>query len=163
MSNGKRYLASQCKPCHAANTRAYRQAHLEERRAAELAYVNAHREESRARSRQWYATSPKAMQARARRLGATVVEDFSRQEIIERDRSICHACGEFVPPELLELDHVIPLKHGGQHTRENVRVAHRECNLRRRINPGPKRKKKSLSDVRALALETGDAQIRTVA
>ena len=57
--------------------------------------------------------------------------------VLERDRWICHICGEEAPRELRgtmrwnapEVDHIIPLAAGGTHTYENVACAHRACNL----------------------------------
>lgn len=53
----------------------------------------------------------------------------SRAEIIERDDGRCHICGEYPDPDDLHLDHVIPLSLGGDHSRENLRVACARCNL----------------------------------
>jgi 5-methylcytosine-specific restriction endonuclease McrA len=59
------------------------------------------------------------------------VEDVSRDEIIRRDGQDCHICGEWVSIHDLTLDHIIPLKKGGTHTADNIRVAHRSCNSRK--------------------------------
>lgn len=67
---------------------------------------------------------------RARCLG-TQVETFTRAAIFRRDRGICHACHRKVDPRHWHLDHLVPLARGGEHTRQNVAVAHPECNLRR--------------------------------
>lgn len=56
-------------------------------------------------------------------------EKFTRAEIIERDRSICHLCGKVCAPNEIHIDHVIPLSKGGTHTRGNVKVACATCNI----------------------------------
>ena len=55
-------------------------------------------------------------------------ERFTRIEIWERDRGICHICGKYCDPNEWHLDHLIPLSRGGSHTRENVAVSHPRCN-----------------------------------
>lgn len=158
-TSGKRYRASECKVCHAAEARAYRAANLEAVRARELAYSRANGDANRERARRWYAENRErglarakrqyqekpeqvianVMKANARKRGATETETFTRDEIIRRDLGRCHVCGEPVNPNLprhdpgaLNLDHVVPLTEGGAHTRANVRVAHFACNLGRR-------------------------------
>lgn len=73
-------------------------------------------------------------------------EDFTHEEIFERDNWACliPTClypGQPVDPALdyphprsPSLDHIIPInpKIGGQHTRENVRCSHLQCNAARR-------------------------------
>ena len=68
---------------------------------------------------------------RARLKGAPVIERINRNRIIERDQSICHICGQKVEKADLTLDHVIPLARGGNHTEDNLKVAHRSCNSRK--------------------------------
>ena len=65
--------------------------------------------------------------ARARRFGARV-EPVKRKVIFERDNGICHVCGIAVDPNSWDLDHIVPLKDGGNHTYDNVAVSHRKCN-----------------------------------
>lgn len=151
MSNGKRYLASQCNPCHAAKARAYRAANLEKVRARENDYAKRHADQKRAASRAWYAANKeralarvnarhkadpeydrdKAHQSRAKKAGAPIVEFVRRLEIYERDAGICHLCSEPVALEDFQIDHVIPLCQGGSHTYANVRAAHARCNRKK--------------------------------
>lgn len=84
------------------------------------------------------------MVARAEKWGVEIELVIAR-EVFERDRWICHLCGETIP-ELLRttrvlggtheplspvIDHVIPLSKGGPHTMENCRAAHWTCNARK--------------------------------
>lgn len=63
-------------------------------------------------------------------------ERFDPFEIFERDRWRCHMCGCKTPKRLRgtyennapELDHIVPLAAGGQHTRMNTACACRKCN-----------------------------------
>lgn len=59
-------------------------------------------------------------------------------DVYTRDGGVCWICETAVDQELqypdpfsASLDHVIPLKHGGRHELENVKLAHLRCNVRR--------------------------------
>ena len=69
--------------------------------------------------------------------------DISLDKLINRDKNICHICGEqcegddyttteegyFIAGERYpSIDHVIPVAKGGTHTWKNVKLAHRGCN-----------------------------------
>lgn len=66
---------------------------------------------------------------RALKAGATIKGRVDREAIILRDQSTCHICGQKCEPHEIHLDHVIPLSKGGEHSPENLRVAHAACNL----------------------------------
>lgn len=58
--------------------------------------------------------------------------------VYERDRWVCQLCEEPVDPSVkypdprsASLDHVLPLARGGDHTYENVQLAHLSCNVRK--------------------------------
>lgn len=74
----------------------------------------------------------------AQREAAVVGEVFTREEIFDRDGWICQLCLAPIDwnrsgrdPLAPALDHRIPLKHGGMHTRENAQAAHFACNSRK--------------------------------
>lgn len=61
---------------------------------------------------------------------------ISRESIHERDGWTCQLCHLPVDPRLHPLDalyptldHIVPLAHGGTHTRGNLQTTHRACNL----------------------------------
>jgi 5-methylcytosine-specific restriction endonuclease McrA len=56
---------------------------------------------------------------------------FSRQSILERDRSICQYCGARLPRSQLTVDHVLPQSRGGGECWENLVVACMPCNVRK--------------------------------
>ncbi len=72
---------------------------------------------------------------RARRNGGKV-ERFTKEQVFDRDKWRCQICGIDTPKELKgsffhsapELDHIVPLSRGGDHTKENSRCACRSCN-----------------------------------
>jgi 5-methylcytosine-specific restriction endonuclease McrA len=93
-------------------------------------------EKARKRVLDWQKRNPEKhadaeSRRRARLRAATRVEKIDRLSVYERDGGRCHVCGKKVPKAKFELDHLTPLAKGGEHTYENVRVAHRSCNARR--------------------------------
>lgn len=93
------------------------------------------REEFRRRSRKTRA------KRRAIERGA-VAEDFTHEEIFERDQWRCGLCGGKVDgsldhpdPRSASLDHIVPFDAGGHHVRANVQCSHLECNLSKGTRP----------------------------
>lgn len=70
-------------------------------------------------------------------------ERFDPVEVLERDRWRCHICGVTTPKRLRgtfddrapELDHIVPLAAGGEHSRRNTACACRKCNLAKGDHP----------------------------
>jgi 5-methylcytosine-specific restriction endonuclease McrA len=70
-------------------------------------------------------------------------ERFDPLEILARDGWRCHICGAPTPKRLRgtyhdrapELDHIVPLALGGQHTRKNTACACRRCNIAKAARP----------------------------
>lgn len=100
-------------------------------------------EGQRVRMAQWRANNPELCRAardrrRAREMNAAVGEDFTREEIFDRDRWVCGICEKpidqalsYPDPMSASLDHVIPLARGGEHSRANAQAAHLRCNVRK--------------------------------
>jgi len=64
-------------------------------------------------------------------------ERFKVQDIYIRDKWICQICHRKVEqrlkyphPKSASLDHIIPIASGGAHTRQNVQLAHLDCNVK---------------------------------
>lgn len=64
------------------------------------------------------------------------LERIGRDEIADRDGGLCALCGDLVDPSLRypdpfsgSLDHRVPIAAGGQHSRDNLQLAHLACNL----------------------------------
>lgn len=68
---------------------------------------------------------------RARKRNAPKVVPIKHIDIALRDNWRCHLCGKKVSRATWSLDHLIPLIRGGNHTPDNVALAHRVCNSRR--------------------------------
>lgn len=80
---------------------------------------------------------------RRARLRGAMVEVFDPIEVLIRDGWKCHICGRSTPkslrgtydPRAPELDHIVPLAAGGEHSRKNTACACRECNLKKSNRP----------------------------
>lgn len=74
---------------------------------------------------------------------AAVVEVFDPVDVLERDGWRCHLCRASTPrrlrgtyhPRAPELDHVMPLARGGEHSRANTACACRACNGAKGAHP----------------------------
>jgi len=51
-----------------------------------------------------------------------------RKELFERDKWVCHYCGEKVSEENATLDHLTPQGKGGKHTKDNLKTSCLICN-----------------------------------
>lgn len=71
---------------------------------------------------------------RARKRDAEVIADRASMVAIYREAKTapevtCYLCGGSVPLGQRHVDHVIPLVRGGKHSKENLAITHRKCNL----------------------------------
>lgn len=80
----------------------------------------------------------------AKRRGVTITEYFDPFIVFERDGWICQLCGCGTPlsqrgtraPNAPELDHILAIADGGQHTQENTQLLCRHCNREKARNEG---------------------------
>jgi 5-methylcytosine-specific restriction endonuclease McrA len=56
---------------------------------------------------------------------------FSRAQIFMRDEHTCQYCGDKLPKQKLNLDHVVPRVQGGKTTWDNVVTSCHDCNRRK--------------------------------
>lgn len=57
------------------------------------------------------------------------------QNLLKRQKTKCALCHEtFVSSDHMEVDHVVPKKHGGQDTYENLQLLHRHCHVKKTRN-----------------------------
>lgn len=75
---------------------------------------------------------------RARQARSPLLEAYADREIFERDNWVCHLCGLLIDPSVSRMDpagatidHVLPIARGGVDSPENVKAAHRSCNLKK--------------------------------
>ena len=145
-----------CKACDSENARVYYQSSGKAIRAKQHTYYIEHKDNIYAQHRAYQRTHQKetleynkayrqtdvykaihrASEARRRaRKGGALCENFAHEEIFERDSYICQYCGCKTQPNHSQtsalfpnLDHIIPLARGGEHTRANVQCLCKECN-----------------------------------
>lgn len=95
--------------------------------------------------KRWY--NRKALDKRHKRLMAREHDtDISLERLFQRDHGICYLCGQmcdwtdgteidgtFIAGlKYPSIDHVVPVSKGGTHTWANIKLAHRECNSKKR-------------------------------
>lgn len=68
------------------------------------------------------------MRQRRATLREVPTERIVASEVFARDAGVCGICSQPVDPARYEIDHVVPLARGGEHTYANVQVAHPTCN-----------------------------------
>lgn len=108
----------------------------ERRRQYERDWYQANRERIAARERarreanpqEWHALKQLHYDKRRALKLAAYVEDVDPLVVLERDDGVCGICGGDVDPFDFQVDHVIPLSRGGEHSYANVQVAHESCN-----------------------------------
>lgn len=130
--------------------RAYRQKHLDECREREKAYGNANAEKRYERTQAWAQAHPEAVRGsrikykvthtkeareikhrrRAREYQA-FVERVDPKSVYARDKGICGICKKKVDKVTYQLDHILPISRGGEHSYRNVQIAHALCNQRK--------------------------------
>lgn len=80
----------------------------------------------------WHKINPEASRASVQKRRAmrndVVTEDVSRQDIIDRDYSLCYICGNKFASFQIAVDHIEPLSKGGSHTYDNLTVTCHSCN-----------------------------------
>jgi len=73
---------------------------------------------------------------RVRETGGKVDESLDIFQVFEEENWICQICGDQCDPllrdrdpDMVTIDHIIPVSKGGSHTRANVQTAHFRCNM----------------------------------
>lgn len=90
----------------------YRAENPEKRYQTDRKYRQTHRDECNIKSR-----------ARAAKVKGKII----KEEITNWDTGLCGICDKLLG-DTYEIDHIIPLKHGGEHKAENLQLAHKRCN-----------------------------------
>ncbi len=91
------------------------------------------------RSREWEKNNPERRRIKARRntqtrrarKRAAFVEVVDPMVVFVRDRWTCGICRLPVRSSEAQLDHVVPLARGGEHSYKNTQCAHASCNARK--------------------------------
>lgn len=85
----------------------------------------------------------KSSAIRRARIYGRLKERFDPMDVFIRDKWICHLCGKRTLPRLKgsldnrapQLDHIIPLAAGGEHTMRNTACSCRKCNMAKGAKP----------------------------
>ncbi len=114
-------LQDNCKSCQNAKTMVYLQQHPEQRDSANKKY----RDKNPEKVKHW---DRNAKIKRRAHLDAAIQEDITLDELFERDGGFCGICDLECSRDEASIDHIIPLSKKGNHTWNNVQLAHRRCN-----------------------------------
>ena len=139
-----------CLVCYALMSRNWREKNPEKARASRQKFLATHKEQLRTYETQRWSTHRETMAERNRRwrqshplqraenearrrakLKGCDTDKVDYAAILERDGWNCYLCDEHVTHETLSFDHVVPIKQGGLHTADNIKVTHRSCNSRK--------------------------------
>jgi 5-methylcytosine-specific restriction endonuclease McrA len=117
---------------------------IERKRETDRRRYRRDKEKIKRRARRYAKNNPDkrsdAQQRRRALKAGAIAEQVLRAEILRRDGPDCAICGiETVRPVHLRsapndrhYDHIIPLKRGGRHSMDNVRILCATCNLRKK-------------------------------
>lgn len=119
--------------------RLYREQNREKKAIADRRWRLANKERKAASSRAWALAHPERRLEAARRskykrraaLLSKVIETVDRDLIFVRDHGTCGICHKRVGQKEISLDHIVPLSRGGDHSYQNIQLAHLICNKSR--------------------------------
>jgi hypothetical protein len=128
-----------------ARQRKYQKEHAVAIKKTKREYNKNNKERVSKLKKQWIINNPEkfkissrkgAQKHRALKRKATI-EEFSHIEVFERDNYICQLCGcktslrykSQYHPKRTELDHIIPLSIGGEHSKRNTQCLCHQCNI----------------------------------
>ncbi len=134
--------------------KAYRQVpeHKEKARLTSAAWRENNRERHRQQTIEWRRNNPDRAHEQgaikeARKKNAPVVESVNRIVVAENDNWICKLCNDPIDPGApyllengrpnpwyLNVDHIIPLSRGGEHSYANTQASHHICNNKKHAN-----------------------------
>lgn len=129
---GKYGHRSRCKECENADSAKWREANRDRHRAVAIEWYRSNRERQAANHKRWVAANRERANERTRRRIAKLrnarVESIDANAVYERDGWMCGLCGAVVVRGEESIDHILPISLGGDHTWDNVQLAHRRCN-----------------------------------
>lgn len=76
----------------------------------------------------WRAANRRRQAARRARVRNAFVETVDAAVVLRDAEGLCGFCGDPVDPERFDVDHVVPLAEGGEHSYANSQPAHPACN-----------------------------------
>jgi 5-methylcytosine-specific restriction endonuclease McrA len=115
----------------------YYAANKERRKQESQAWYRDNAEYADRRQRAYNAAHPEQVRANGRKSAnkrratqkSVFVEVVDPKVVFKRDQGVCGICLTSVDPAgPWEIDHIIPLSKGGEHSYANVQLSHRKCN-----------------------------------
>lgn len=118
---------------------AYWKANPEKKAAKDRRYSQKNPEKRKSIVARWYRLNPERGREHGRNSAAAhkarkqdaFVERVEAAEVLRRHGPICGICGEPLNPQRFDVDHIIPLALGGEHSYANTQPAHPVCNQRK--------------------------------
>jgi 5-methylcytosine-specific restriction endonuclease McrA len=114
------------------SVRKARATHIDDRRVYERKRYESNPAFFKAKTRAYHRANPqKSAQDYAKRYAKTKVVNLDYEFIAERDGMVCYLCGQPIAESERQFDHVVPLCKDGEHSYENVKVVHDNCNRKK--------------------------------
>ena len=76
-------------------------------------------------------TDPRRVKEEREKAKALRKSDWWRQKLSE---GVCHYCQGKFAPELLTMDHIVPVARGGRSTKNNIVPACKDCNSKKKLD-----------------------------
>jgi 5-methylcytosine-specific restriction endonuclease McrA len=103
---------------------------------ARRAWYRRNKEHAQAKHREWNRANPAKVTDYVVKQRITspdlMLELVDRRVVFQRDQGLCGICTRPVAEDKFDLDHIVPIKAGGEHSYANVRVTHPICNRSRK-------------------------------
>jgi 5-methylcytosine-specific restriction endonuclease McrA len=131
----KTYRASLDREAQAAYMKQWYEKHKDLHYANHMAWRRANREHVRQRNAAWRKANPDGHRlAQAARRAKVSTGDFTLTEWRSLLEEFDHRCAYCQGQGDLEVEHMVPLSHGGPHTKDNIVPACGPCNRRKRTH-----------------------------
>lgn len=121
---------ARCKECLNAGTDAWRAANRERNRLTGRAWRDTHRQHINSHARDKGFVSDHNRLRQLRKQGVTIVEKVRRKVVFERAGGCCQECGAgltFRGGSRWDVDHIVPISHGGEHSYANTQALCWSC------------------------------------
>ena len=128
-----------CKECKRASDTARNHANPEANRAKVREWRRKNPEKNREQKRRDYWENVEERRAyfrayasdRRAKIRAVFIEAIDPYVVYLEDLGVCGICGGDVDINYFDVDHIVPIARGGEHSYRNVQIAHPTCNKRK--------------------------------
>ncbi len=121
----------------AERVRSWEKRHPEARKAISKRWRESHPESHRRTYNNWARQNRSKVRELYQRRTARMyqspkIEKIDRDAVVARHGPHCYLCGQLFTAVNLQLDHVMPISRGGEHTERNLRPCCKSCNCRKK-------------------------------